>query len=254
MRYLGGKSRIAKEIAAIINAQEGDCYLEPFMGSCWVTCEVKKPTRLAGDLHAEIVHLFHELCDGWVPPNTMTKELYNDIRANQHGDKYPKQLTAFALAGCAHYGSWARTFAGEKYAKFTHGSLMRKKKKLGGVKFFVNDYKTITPKNCVIYCDPPYAESYGFRICGTRGNGSFDGELFWNTMREWSKTNLVFISEISGPEDFDVLFEKTIKSKVRNKDGCLEKTERLFHMKPTDYDPREPLVEGLNYLNRKSNG
>jgi DNA adenine methylase len=247
MRYLGGKCNIAKDIAEIVNVNPGN-YLEPFMGACWVTKEIDKAVRLAGDIHGEIVHLFHELNNGWMPPSHMTKDEYNDIRSSRNTDKYPKHLTGFALAGCAHYGGWARTFAGEKYVEGAKNSLLRKKAKLSGVRFFVNDYKTILPKNHVIYCDPPYSNSYGYRINGKVGNGSFNTDEFWSIMREWSKNNLVFVSEQIGPSDFEVVYEKNVKSGVRIKDKCLVRTEKLFHMKPCEYDSDKPAVDNLNFL------
>ena len=36
----------------------------------------------------------------------------------------------------------------------------------------------------------------------------FDNEKFWNKMREWSKHNIVFVSEVSAPDDFVSVWSK----------------------------------------------
>ena len=76
----------------------------------------------------------------------------------------------------------------------------------------------------LIYCDPPYKNTTGYKV------GKFNSDLFWNTMREWSKNNYVFISEEEAPDDFEVVWEqkkrRTLNSKVRE---C--KTEKLFYKK-----------------------
>ena len=55
-----------------------------------------------------------------------------------------------------------------------------------------------------IYCDPPYAYTK-FPIKYRRDIKKYDvfeTELFWETMRKWSKSNVVVISEIVAPPDF----------------------------------------------------
>jgi site-specific DNA-adenine methylase len=54
----------------------------------------------------------------------------------------------------------------------------------------------------LIYCDPPYKHTQGYSA------GGFEDEKFWNKMREWSKDNVVFISEESAPKDFKVVWSR----------------------------------------------
>jgi site-specific DNA-adenine methylase len=58
-------------------------------------------------------------------------------------------------------------------------------------------YSDFNPHGYLIYCDPPY------RSCKL-GNlwKKFDSDTFWETMRIWSKNNLVFVSEKEAPQDF----------------------------------------------------
>ncbi len=233
MRYLGGKNKIAKYLAVELNRYDaGVTYVEPFMGSCWVTCEVEYKKRIAGDLHDEVVELYHKIAQGWVPPRSVSREEFEDIRDNRATGKYPRELVAFVGFGCAFAASYWRGYAGEIFANQCCNSLLRKKEKLRGVHYFSSDYRDLNPKGCVVYCDPPYAgASYGFRITGRRGNGHFDNDEFWRVMEEWARDNVVFVSEYNCPLSWDVVWERDVKSntrRTRHTRVAEHRTERLF--------------------------
>ena len=229
MKYLGGKFQAAGAITAILNKQPGNVYLEPFMGSCWVTAKVNIQHRIAGDLHDEVVELYHSAQNGWIPPDKLTKEEYDHIRANRNESIYPKNLMAFAAFGCAFAGSCWRKYAGEDMAAKAKKSILKKLPYLKDVRYYSSDYKELNPKGCIIYCDPPYANSHGYRITGTIGNGKFDSKEFWEIMNQWSENNLVFVSEYQAPPEFECIMEKPTRSRVRTKNGQEIRIERLFH-------------------------
>lgn len=99
-----------------------------------------------------------------------------------------------------------------------------KGKEFKNIKFGVCDYidwgKYLN--NCVIYCDPPYANTKQYNNAKT-----FDYELFWNTMREWSKSNIVLISEENAPSDFKCIWESEISRSIKPNDKT-KATEKLF--------------------------
>ena len=66
--------------------------------------------------------------------------------------------------------------------------------------FTHGNYKTLEPKNCCIYCDPPYAGTTGYWP-------EWEAKQFWETMREWNQNNTVIISEYKAPEDFKIIWE-----------------------------------------------
>jgi DNA adenine methylase len=230
MRYMGGKQKTAKDIASVLNRHPMDSiFLEPFMGSCWVTCEVQIRNRVAGDLHKELVALYQALQDGWEPPHSLSRSEFEDIRRNRTSGKYPRHLVAFAGFGCAYAGSYWRSYAGEVYALWTRNSLLRKKPKLRDVVFYHGDYRDLNPSGCVIYCDPPYqGVSYGFRITGRRGNGSFDSNEFWAVVRKWGEKNIVYVSEYEAPQDFKLIWEREVRTWARKTGGSERRRERLF--------------------------
>jgi DNA adenine methylase len=93
------------------------------------------------------------------------------------------------------------------------------------VRFESKLYQEFTPHDCLVYCDPPYA--------GTTQYGAFDGfdhVEFWDTMREWAKTNTVVVSEYSAPDDWVVVKEMSSQMGLSSGEGGgrAKRVERLF--------------------------
>ena len=82
------------------------------------------------------------------------------------------------------------------------------------------DYRDLKiPENSVIYCDPPYSKTEGYR-----GTGKFDTDDFWEWCR--NQKNPVFVSEYSAPPDFVEVFQtykKCVFSSSGNKKHSVEK-------------------------------
>lgn len=91
------------------------------------------------------------------------------------------------------------------------------------------DYRDVPlPEDCVVYCDPPYANTgqYGIEI------SRFDSEAFWAWARDCKRP--LFISEYNAPDDFVPIAEFAHRARAsRNKNNAV--TERLFVHK-TQYD------------------
>ena len=72
MRYLGGKVRLSKRIAASILDLRGDrdWYFEPFLGGGAVAERVAAsfPTVILSDSHADLIAMWQAAARGWVPP------------------------------------------------------------------------------------------------------------------------------------------------------------------------------------------
>lgn len=251
MRYLGGKYYVANHLAKHINGYPGSVFLEPFMGSCWVTVKAQYKHRLIGDLHDELVTLYHKAThEGWQPPEFISKSEYEDIRANKTNGKYPPELVAFAGFGCAFGGSYFRKYAGELHAARSKRSILKKSQQMKDVRFFSADYRELNPKGCVIYCDPPYDGCYSFRITGVRGNGSFDSQEFWEIMDKWAENNLVLVSELNYSEKskgWECIMDVPIKASMRTKEGCVVRHERLFR-KGNPCLVQEDEIDALNIL------
>ena len=209
MKYMGAKTRIAKEIVPIIQQVIYDKnitkYIEPF-------------------------------CGGELFP-TVSRELYsavrNDYRANtgiyedwQIGNVgfLASYNGRFFDGGYAQPG-FEKTKHGDRYRDYYREASENIKKQipnLEDVSFACEDYREITSSGAAIYCDPPYANEKQY--ANSRG---FDYAEFWETMRMWSHNNYVFISEMSAPDDFVCVWEKSVLRSIKATDKSRD-TEKLY--------------------------
>lgn len=226
MYYLGGKSRIARPLAAFLGAQRrpGQLYLEPFVGAGWVFVRMADP-KIGSDIHPDLMMLWQMLQEGWEPPDTVTEEMYRWAREDS---SCPPHLRAFIGFGCSWGGKWfggpARCAERRNYARAARDSLLRKQKAVPHAVFVCLDYREWQPHGMMIYCDPPYEGTTGYD-----GVGRFDWELFWQTMREWSVDNDVFVSSYQAPADFLTVWEAPTRTAMRDREGRVSpRVERLF--------------------------
>ncbi len=182
--------------------KNGQEYFEPFVGGAWVLQEVQGK-RIAADGNAALIALYVALQNGWEPPEFVSEEEWRYWR-NQPVTCDPMQ--AFCRIGCGFGGDWnggyARSEGKTCYAATSKRSLLKQLPLIRDVSFKCGNYTEWTPHDMLVYCDPPYA--------GTTTYGAFDGfdtDLFWNTMRKWSETNTVIVSEYEAPEDFCCIAE-----------------------------------------------
>ena len=229
MQYLGGKSKTAPHIAPILNdLVRGKTWVEPFMGSCWVTIKITEAKeRIFGDANDAVVALFQRLMEGWEPPTEVTEAEYQAIKASPQD--YPPELVAFVAVGCSWGGKWWGGYArgqNGNYAGCAYGGLLRKKKHLEGVIWRPGSYTQFSDtRGAVIYCDPPYDETTGY------GVGDFDSAAFWDWCEEMARWNTVVVSEYSNPREHDVLCEKEMVDWVRRKDRS-KPVEKLILVRP----------------------
>ena len=230
MRYLGGKAKIGKRLGAFLNAQNtgNRPFYAPFVGAANVTQHIIAPRRYASDANDKMIALWSALQRGWQPPDAVSEAEYYHIRATQ-GQHLP-ELEAFVLIGCSFGGKWADSYArckrGKNYASMAKQSLLKKIKNLQDVRFIHADIFTIEPPedNMLIYCDPPYASTVGYKA-----TGGFDNAAFWDKVRRWtSEGHRVFVSEYQAPDDFTCVWSVAASVSVMSNKRPTTKTERLF--------------------------
>jgi DNA adenine methylase len=223
MRYLGGKYKIRKQISCYLESVRGGRdYLEPFVGSAAVLQEMRG-ARTASDSNKALITMYKALQEGWLPPDSITEEMYAHYRMTQDEDD---PLTAFIGIGCSFGGKWfggyARGGIKRNYAREAKSSLVKLVPFIKDVHFNTCSYSDYTPKNMLIYCDPPYEDTTGY------GN-NFDSLSFWNVMREWSENNIVVISEFKAPSDFRCVLSIGSRTSIRNSKNISALTvEKLF--------------------------
>lgn len=224
MRYMGGKSRIAKQLIEVWEpflAQSAG-YIEPFLGGGSVMSHVQHTNRIGSDSHVALMNMWKAIKQGWeLPKHNVTKAEYLRLKAEQD----PKDpMTAFVGFGLCFGGKYFASFTvGEcNYASHAHASIKRLNIKT--IKLMTRDYEAYSPeeyKNYVIYCDPPYENTMPYK--GTR---AFDYDRFYQWARLVSSHNKVFISSYAAPADFIPVLEINVPLHM----GHYKKrtTEKLF--------------------------
>ena len=208
MRYLGGKSKIRKQVSQFLESvrKPEQVYFEPFVGGGWVLQEMSGQ-RYASDGNKSLVAMYKALQDGWEPPEFVSEDEWRTYRKTTEVMYDPMQ--AFTRFGCGFGGDWnggyARSEGKTCYAATSKRSLLKQLPKIKDVTFVCGMFHEHSPNDSLIYCDPPYAGTTQYGAFG-----GFDHEHFWDTMREWqSNGNTVVVSEYNAPEDFICVKEMT---------------------------------------------
>ena len=230
---MGSKARIAKELSHIINKLIVDnninTYVEPFVGGANLIEHIRCLTKFGFDNNKYLIALLKAIKQGWKPLETvqMTKELYQDIKDNK--DKYPLEMVA--LAGfCATYNAkWFGGFAGvvktkigtyRNYYEEAVKNIMKQAPRLADVIFSCADFSTLDFEGALIYCDPPYKGTTGYK-------DKFNHEAYWEWVRKMSQKNIVLCSEYEAPADFECIWQSTLTTTL-DKSSRSKAVEKLF--------------------------
>lgn len=237
--YQGGKQKLGKQIHDVIQSiseelnMEDVPYFEPFVGMAGVLIHFAKDNKreiYACDYNPNIILMWQELQNGWIPHTKYSKEEYLKLKEQ----KYPSPSKGFVGSVCSFGGIF---FGGYRakcgiYDSIKRGSekLVENSKIMKNVEFVnPSSYDEFSPEGMVIYCDPPYINN-GYTIHNKYFN--FDHKHFWDVMRLWSKKNLVFISEYTAPKDFICVWKKTYLAGTNGTKGSHKITnEKLFILK-----------------------
>lgn len=235
---MGSKSRIAKYIVPIIqdyiDRSGFDAYVEPFCGGCNVIDKVVCKNRYANDKNHYLIELYKHVNEITKLPPYITKEHYDDVRCSYRTNnrKYDDWYIG-AIGFLASYngrffdGGYAgvvKTRSGQirNYYDESKRNIMSQIDKLNPIVFSCMDYQEFQIHNAVIYCDPPYEGTKQYGI-----SKNFDHAKFWDWVRHVSKTNIVIISEMSAPEDFDCIWEQSVTRTIDN-NKRVSGIEKLF--------------------------
>jgi DNA adenine methylase len=162
-----------------------------------------KGKRIASDGNCALVNMYIALQNGWVPPDFVSEE---DYKTAVKTADIENPLTAFVNIACSWGAKWNGGYArGKKsngswrnYAQESKTNVMSQLPLIQDVEFLQGLFTDHTPKDMLVYCDPPYADTTQY--------GAFDGfdtALFWERMREWVKDgNTVVVSEYKAPADW----------------------------------------------------
>lgn len=223
MRYQGGKLRVSKKIAELVNSYSPSVYYEPFVGGNTIARLIHAEEKYLSDSNQALITMWLELSAGWVPPEHVSEEQYYALKEkNDPNDP----LTAFVGFGCSFAGKFWAGYARSGSRSYAAESARLCEKKLNGLnaQWSCRDYSEIDPKpGSVVYCDPPYAGTMPYR------GQSFCNDEFWLWAEKVSKRSVVLVSEYSAPENWSCIaeFKKRHATSLTNRDI---RTERIFQL------------------------
>ena len=237
MKYMGSKSRIKKYIVPvlqqIIDCNNIEIYIEPFVGGANVIDTIKCNNKIGGDNSEPLIELLKYVRDGGVLPEEVPKELYDDVRSNKNTNKYEKWFVG-AIGFLASYngryfdGGYAKTVTTKSasirnYYDEAKRNILQQAKDLQGIKFKYGEYTQFSDvKNTLIYCDIPYKDKKQY---GTSKN--FDYKTFWEWAKKMSENNIVIVSEEQAPENFKCIWEQEV-TRTQDNTKRFKATEKLF--------------------------
>ena len=233
MAYIGGKSKKYKHIIKFLNNPFFDDfdYLEPFCGYCHILNKITNKKKLViSDNNSLLITLLtfiksninYPIINDITEYKALKKERKNNIKTALAAFTYSyngKEFGGFTdIVGNRNYSEERKRYYKKLYSNssFQRAEILEK------------NYTEYSPKNTLIYCDPPYSNTQAY------GNNVFDTLIFWEIMRKWSKNNFVFISEYNAPPDFIEVSSATKYMSMSGKGSTDLRIEKLFTYKDTD--------------------
>ncbi len=232
MRYLGGKSRLAKKIAAVIEpTRRGRPVWDAFCGGlssaeAFADCGAQV---WCSDVNPSLIALYEAVLAERLPEDfSISEEEYAWARGLPDLDPY-KALAGFGASfGGKWFGGYARG-AGRNYVAESCRALNRQvgKLALSGVEFTSLDFLAFEPYDvgAVLYLDPPYAGVTEYRE-------PFDSTTFWCRAAAWSRYTDVWVSEYAAPPGWLLCGEWAHSLQVSGGQQKSARVERLFYRGP----------------------
>ncbi len=227
MKYMGSKSRIAKDILPIMlqDRLPGQWWVEPFVGGGNIIDKVTG-NRLGADMNPYVIEALIAIRDHveQLPQSNaeFTEADYNNLLQSD----YPfKGYAGFAFSYAAKWrGGWCRDRERRRdYVAEAYRNALKQSPKLQGVILKVSSYQELEmPPNSIIYCDPPYAHTTQYKV-------EFNHAQFWDWCRHQRNSgHTIYISEYTAPKDFECIWEKEINSSLTKDTGSKTGIEKLF--------------------------
>jgi DNA adenine methylase len=250
MKYMGSKSRIAKYIVPIIqneiDTHEVDSYYEPFCGGCNILDKIHCKEKYASDINRFLIALLQHTKTMGIKdyPVSVDKIHYAEIRDcfNSVGGDWE----AWYIGAIGFLASYNGRFFDGGYAGTVHtkdGTIRdyyaEAKRNLHSqfenfvdihnTSFHCHDYAE--RKDCkdlagmVIYCDIPYQGTKQYS-----SSKNFDYNRFWDWAREQSRDNIVLVSELNAPDEWECIWSQELLRTVDNAKR-VSSVEKLFRYK-----------------------
>ena len=244
MNYMGSKRQYSKYIIPILNKYIKDneitCFYDVFTGGGNVADKVDCKRVVGCDLSPTLIALHKQAQDDFskIPLNGDREywdRAYTEYKRLRDNNWENPQIPLYEIGAIEWYSSYARGGFPRGYAKITstRNYFIEGRKahqtqanttKYKKIDFVCSDYRNLEIEpNQVIYCDPPYKGTKPYGI-----EPKFNHAEFFEWAREKSKTNPVFVSEQSAPDDFEIIWAKDGVIRSASLHNDFEACEKLF--------------------------
>lgn len=233
---MGSKNRIAKHLLPIMLAEcENHSitkWVEPFVGGANMIDKVPYSFERVGyDLNDHCIHALIDIRDNVDSlPSNINEDHYRELKGLP-----PYTISSLIRFGASFGGKFENGFARGKsadglprnYWSETKRNALKQSPKIQNIEFICESYENLSFTNTLIYCDPPYQGTTGYKT------GSFDHDKFFAWCREQAKNNIVFVSEYNAPDDFIEVWQGEIKTNFASsrKTATHNAVEKLFLVK-----------------------
>lgn len=229
MKYMGSKNRIAKHLLPIMLAEcekhNINKWVEPFVGGANMIDKVPDTfERIGYDLNPHTIAALIGIRDHIAEfPEFVSEEFYKSIKKTE-AHPINSWIRFECSFGAKLDNGYARNAKGANYAKMGLNLAIKQSPKIQNVKFICDSYENLNFTNALIYCDPPYQGTSGYKT------GAFDHDKFFDWCREQAKNNIVFVSEYNAPDDFECVWQGEIKTNFasQRKSATHNAVEKLF--------------------------
>ena len=238
MRYMGSKSRFAKDLVPIIQSyitEDTKGYLEPFVGGANVIDKIKCNNKIGCDIHKQLIALLNKAKDNIDDiPDIISFETYKEVKNNKESyeDWYVGLVGFCASFSARYFEGYARNSRNDNSGKWSKRAIENLKKQapsLKDIEFKCCNFLNLPKdkiKGYVIYCDIPYKGTTKYKT------EPFPYEEFYIWANEMAKYNTVLVSEYNMPSNFKCIWEKDIKvnfdsNRIAANENC-KRTEKLF--------------------------
>lgn len=243
MFYVGGKTRIAKQIASIVHPTGP--WWDPFCGglSCAKALVKYHPEGLISDISVPLFYLYDAVRKGWIPPEKVSAKEHEE--AKELSDICP--LKGFIGFACSYGGMYFSGYAGDRVViSKSHPNGMKQNPAKHASRSLVEDLRetlatcriarldflaqpVVPNKFECIYCDPPYEGTVPYR-----GTPTFNYQAFWNKASAWANTGTrVYVSELACPVPHEEVWQKSYEKRLGSGGGQINnsKIEKLFRIR-----------------------
>ena len=205
-------------------------WVEPFVGGANMIDKVPSSyERIGYDLNDHCIHALIDIRDNVEGlPDSVSEDYYRSL----FGLK-PAPINSWIRFMLSFGGKLDNGYAREKgsdettFCGYGKRNALKQSPKIQNVQFICDSYENLDFRNCLIYCDPPYQGTSGYKT------GAFDHEKFFEWCRQQAKNNIVFVSEYNAPDDFECVWQGEIKTNFasQRKSAAHNAVEKLFKVK-----------------------